>query len=48
MDVSYNSDGGWERLVRERDQWGDPGIDGRIILRWVFYAFHPVVYNNIV
>jgi hypothetical protein len=25
----------WENL-RERDRWGDPGIDGRIILRWIF------------
>ena len=21
--------------VRERDHWGDPGVDGRIILRWI-------------
>jgi hypothetical protein len=21
---------------RERDHWGDPGLDGRIILRWIF------------
>jgi hypothetical protein len=20
----------------ERDHWGDPGVDGRIILRWIF------------
>jgi len=20
----------------ERDHWGDPGVDGRIILRWMF------------
>jgi hypothetical protein len=25
----------WGNL-RDRDQWGDPGIDGRIILRWIF------------
>jgi hypothetical protein len=25
----------WGNL-RERDQWGDPGVDGRIILRWTF------------
>jgi hypothetical protein len=25
----------WENL-RERDQWGDPGVDGRIILRRIF------------
>jgi hypothetical protein len=26
---------GWENL-RERDNWGDPGVDERIILRWIF------------
>jgi hypothetical protein len=25
----------WENL-RERDHWGDPGVDGRIILTWIF------------
>jgi hypothetical protein len=25
----------WENL-RERDHWGDTGVDGRIILRWIF------------
>ena len=36
--------GGGERRVqgsggenlRERDHWGDPDVDGRIILRWIF------------
>jgi len=41
---SCNTCGGAERRVqefwwgnlRERDHWGDPGIDGRIILRWIY------------
>jgi hypothetical protein len=26
----------WWGNLRERDHWGDPGVDGRIILRWIF------------
>jgi len=26
----------WWGNLRERDHWGDAGIDGRIILRWIF------------
>jgi len=26
----------WWGNLRERDHLGDPGIDGRIILRWIF------------
>jgi hypothetical protein len=22
--------------LRERDRWGEPGLDGRIILEWIF------------
>jgi hypothetical protein len=22
--------------LRERDHWGEPGVDGRIILGWIF------------
>jgi len=22
--------------MTERDHWGDPGVDGKIILRWIF------------
>ena len=28
--------GFWRGNPRERDHLGDPGIDGRIILRWIF------------
>ena len=28
--------GFWLENLRERDHWGDPDIDGRIILRWIF------------
>ena len=26
----------WWGNLRERDHWGDPDTDGRIILRWIF------------
>jgi hypothetical protein len=25
--------------IGERDHWGNPGVDGRIILRWIFRKF---------
>jgi len=28
--------GFWWKNLRERDYFEDPGIDGRIILRWIF------------
>jgi hypothetical protein len=28
--------GFWWGNLRKRDCWGDPGIDGRIILGWIF------------
>jgi hypothetical protein len=30
-------------LMGERDQWGDPDVDGRIILRWIFRKWEGVV-----
>jgi hypothetical protein len=28
--------GRWWGNLREKDHWGDPGIDGMILLRWIF------------
>jgi hypothetical protein len=35
----------WENL-RERDHWEDPGIDGRIILRWIFRKWDVGVWTE--
>jgi hypothetical protein len=34
----------WGNL-RERDQWGDAGVDRRIILRWIFRMWDVEVWN---
>jgi hypothetical protein len=26
----------WWGILRERDHWEDAGVDGKIILRWIF------------
>jgi hypothetical protein len=26
----------WGGNLRDRNNWGDPGVDGRIILKWIF------------
>jgi hypothetical protein len=36
---------GWGNL-RERDYLGDPGIDGRIILRWIFRKWNMGVWTG--
>ena len=33
----------WWGNLRERDHWGDPDVDGRIILRWIFRKWEGVV-----
>ena len=35
--------GFWWGNLRERDHWGDPDADGRIILRWIFRKCEGVV-----
>jgi hypothetical protein len=35
--------GFWWGNLRERDHWGDPDVDVRIILRWIFRKWEGVV-----
>jgi hypothetical protein len=35
--------GFWLGNLRERGHWGDPDVDGRIILRWIFGRWERVV-----
>jgi hypothetical protein len=35
--------GCWWGNLRERGRWGDPGVDGRIIVRWMFRKLEGVV-----
>ena len=32
--------------MRERDHLGDPGVDGRIILRWTFWKWYVGVWTG--
>jgi hypothetical protein len=36
----------WENL-REREQWGDTGINGKIILRWIFSKWDVSVWTGV-
>ena len=40
--------GFWSGNVRERDHLEDPGIDGRIILRWIITKWDVGVWTGLI
>jgi hypothetical protein len=39
--------GFWWGNLRERDHWRDPGVDGRIILGWLFRKWNVGVWTGL-
>jgi hypothetical protein len=37
---------GWWGSLRERDNWGDPDVEGKIILRGIFRKWEGVVQTG--
>jgi hypothetical protein len=37
----------WWKNVREGDHWGDPGVEGRILLRWMFRKWDVGVWTGL-
>ena len=37
--------GGWWVNLSDRDHWGDPNANGRIILRWIFTIWYVGVWT---
>jgi hypothetical protein len=46
MRVERGCTGCWWGNLRDRGRWGDPDVDGRIILRWIFRKLEGVMRNG--
>ena len=46
MGESTDYTGLWWGNVKERDHLGDPGVNGRIILRWIFRKWDVGLWNG--
>jgi len=42
---AYGGEALWGNL-KERDNWGDPGVDGRVILRWILRKWDGGVWTG--
>jgi len=40
--------GFWQEDPRERDHLEDPGVDGRIILKWIFKMWGGVAWTKMI
>jgi hypothetical protein len=39
--------GFWWGKLRERDRWGDPGVDWKIIIEWIFKKWDVGLRNGL-
>jgi hypothetical protein len=47
MGVEEACTGFWRRNLRERDHWGDPSVNGSIILSWIFRKWDSGVWTGL-